>query len=134
VRILIMDDHEDSSFGLGVYLHSFGYDVERVNSAESAYQSCMTGRFDALIADIALPGEDGFHLLARLRTGGSDVPAIALTGWVGIDVRRKCAEAGFLECLLKPRGMFEVPAAIERHVNGAPASSHHAAGAVAAGN
>jgi CheY-like chemotaxis protein len=128
-----MDDHEDSSRGLYAYLQSFGYDVERVNSADAAYQACTTGRFDLLIADIALPGENGCQLLARLRAGGSDIPAIALTGWVGVNVQQMCADAGFLECLLKPRGLFEVPAAIGRHLGGASASSP-AAGPVAAGD
>ena len=59
-------------------------------------------RPDLLIADIALPGEDGYALLQRVRAVYPDLPAIALTAYARSTDRARALEAGFQRHVIKP--------------------------------
>jgi CheY-like chemotaxis protein len=55
-----------------------------------------------VISDIAMPGQDGYALLARMRLG-SRTPVIAVSAIAtGDDDRRRALEAGFSDFLRKP--------------------------------
>ena len=55
-----------------------------------------------LLADLGLPGEDGYVLLARFRAIYPDVPAIALTACARATDRRRALAAGFAHHVIKP--------------------------------
>jgi CheY-like chemotaxis protein len=63
-------------------------------------------RPEVLVCDIAMPDEDGYSLLGRIRALGSerggDVPALALTALAAAEDRRRAVEAGFQLHLAKP--------------------------------
>jgi CheY-like chemotaxis protein len=59
-------------------------------------------RPDAIVADLGLPGEDGFALLDRLRTIYRNVPAIAVTAYARPNDRDRAFAAGFQEYIVKP--------------------------------
>ncbi len=68
----------------------------------------MFGEFapDAVVADIGMPGEDGYSLARRIRQlprdGGGSVPLIALTAYARAQDRELAFDAGFSEHLAKP--------------------------------
>lgn len=55
-----------------------------------------------LLADLGLPGEDEYVLLARFRAIYPDVPAIALTAYARATDRRRALAAGFAHHVIKP--------------------------------
>ncbi|HTK28422.1 MAG TPA: ATP-binding protein [Vicinamibacterales bacterium] len=105
-RVLVVDDDPDARELLKMLLEDAG---ARVTTTTSAGETrAMIGPFqpDLLIADIGMPGEDGYSLLRSLRTDGSDVgsrvPAIALTAHALPEDVEKAMTAGFQMHLAKP--------------------------------
>jgi PAS domain S-box-containing protein len=104
VDIVAVDDELDSLDLVAEALRRRGADVRTAQSAEDALEACRTRMPDVLIADIAMPGKDGFALLRELRrdNGTATVPAIALTAYAGEEHQQAALEAGFAQHLEKP--------------------------------
>ncbi|HEU4886430.1 MAG TPA: ATP-binding protein [Thermoanaerobaculia bacterium] len=101
-RVLVVDDDDDARLVLATMLRQAGAEVVTAGSTEQALAVFATDRFDALVSDIAMPGEDGYALVERLRRT-SGVPAIAVSAIAtGIDDRRRALAAGFTEFVRKP--------------------------------
>jgi CheY-like chemotaxis protein len=73
---------------------------------EEALAVLRAQRFDVLISDIGMPGEDGHTLIRRVRAlgpeAGGDVPALALTAYVRPEDRAQAIRAGFQSHASKP--------------------------------
>ncbi len=106
VRVLVVDDDEDSREIIGDVLADAGADVVRASSASTAFASLLQGPPQVLVSDIGMPGEDGYGLIARIRAlppeKGRDVPAVALTAYARGGDKRRAEEAGFQVHLKKP--------------------------------
>ena len=105
MRVLIVDDDPDSNEAVRTVLASVGVDVRTAGSAEEALT--VLGRWlpDVLVSDIAMPNEDGYALLARMRadvTGLGRIPAIALTALSAPSDRELVLSAGFRAHVAKP--------------------------------
>ena len=61
------------------YLSEQGFAVQAVPDAVAMDRALARERFDALILDLMLPGEDGLSICRRLRAGRSELPIIMLT-------------------------------------------------------
>jgi CheY-like chemotaxis protein len=88
-------------------------------SADSAAQAIVllqSFKPDLLISDAAMPGEDGYGLLRRIRAlpveQGRDTPAIALTALVSPDDQKAALDAGFQVHLSKPVDIERLLAAV----------------------
>jgi PAS domain S-box-containing protein len=105
VRVLIADDDEDTRTYVRVVLEDEGASVLTAGSSGEALAALTGADVDVLVADIGMPGEDGYALIAgvrALKTTAGDVPAVALTAYAGGEDRRKALEAGFQRHLPKP--------------------------------
>jgi CheY-like chemotaxis protein len=73
-------------------------------SAAEALESLARSGADVLVADIGMPGEDGYSLIERIRGGDGrrDLPAIALTAYAADADRRRALTAGYQLHLAKP--------------------------------
>ncbi len=117
LRLLVVDDDRDTLDVIGYVLEDAGARVTVAGSAESAAAQWADGRFDVIISDIGLPGEDGFSLMRRLRALGARVPAIALSAHVSSEDRGHALESGFDAHLgkpVRPDELVEFVAAISR--------------------
>ena len=102
MRVLVIDDDQRVREALGVLLDRAGAEVETADSAEMGRARIARRAPEAVVCDIAMPGEDGYAFIARLRSSGCDVVAIALTAHATeADVGRALA-AGFDRHLAKP--------------------------------
>lgn len=103
-RVLVVDDDEASSEVLRHLLELEGIGVVEANDANDALERLRAERFDALVTDIAMPGLDGYDLLARLRADPKlhALPVVALTGAGRVADAHRAAEAGFDAHLTKP--------------------------------
>ena len=106
VRVLIVEDEEDSCEFLKFVLQNCGAQVTAARSAAEAYDLIKKQRFELLISDIAMPEEDGYSLIKKIRAlsaeQGSDVPAAALTAYARNEDRLRALEAGFQIHIAKP--------------------------------
>jgi two-component system CheB/CheR fusion protein len=79
-----------------------------------------------LLCDIAMPGEDGYALIRRLRDlgvdGGGNMPALALTALATDDDRQRSLAAGFQMHLTKPVDIERLSEAVVELAAGSPAS------------
>lgn len=107
-KILIVDDDADVRDLLAIRLQHFGAVVETADSVKNALtiiHSTET-RPDLIVSDIAMPGEDGFSLLRKVRAlepeDGGTIPAIALTAYSRVKDRIDALAAGFQMHLSKP--------------------------------
>ena len=85
--------------------HQRGADTVAAGSAAEAFDAFQRGRPDVMVVDIAMPGEDGYALMKRLRESSPDrklPPALALTGFASLSDRTAAHEAGFRMHLAKP--------------------------------
>src|SRR5688572_677084 len=77
-----------------------------VGSAAEAFAELERARFDVLISDVGMPGEDGLSLIRRVRQlspdAGGRIPAVALTAYARGEDRARALRAGFSTHLAKP--------------------------------
>ena len=77
--------------------------VTTAGSSEEAVTAFGRERFDLLVSDIAMPGEDGYRLLSRVRAmPHGDLPAMALTAYARPEDRERALAAGFQSHCPKP--------------------------------
>lgn len=77
-HLLVVDDDAELRTLLHDYLGQSGYRVTTVGDGRQMQRAMESARFDLVILDIMLPGEDGLTLCRRLRTG-SRIPILMLT-------------------------------------------------------
>jgi len=106
LRILAVDDQVDALELLKFTLEDYGAAVLTVTTARDAIAALSASRYDLLISDIGMPGEDGYFLIRQIRSlsakAGGQIPAIALTGYGGEVEQQRAMEAGFQTCVTKP--------------------------------
>ena len=104
VRILLVENDEDTRRVFAMYLRRKGYRVATAGSLAEAVARLRAEPADVLVADIGLPDGTGWELLERLRGEGIAVPplAIAMTGFGRRDDVDRSHAAGFQHHLMKP--------------------------------
>jgi two-component system OmpR family response regulator len=78
LHVLVVDDHAEIRDLLGQFLRKHGFRATTVRDAEEARRHLFCTRFDLIVLDIMLPGEDGLSLCRHIRAT-SAVPIIMLT-------------------------------------------------------
>jgi CheY-like chemotaxis protein len=104
VRVLVVDDEADARITLGTILEQFGAEPTVVASAQDALDSIAQTLPDVLLSDVAMPNENGYALMRRIRTtvDAGRLPAAALSAYVDGDSREQALDAGFQTYLSKP--------------------------------
>ncbi|HEY7295478.1 MAG TPA: PAS domain-containing protein [Dehalococcoidia bacterium] len=104
VAILVVEDDRPTRELLALVLGEQGAAVAVADSAEAALETLDRMRPALLLADIGLPGMDGYELLtaARRREAGRGLPAVALTAYAGDEDRDRALAAGYTAHLAKP--------------------------------
>ncbi len=109
VRILIVEDDPDSREVLQLFLEQGGANVTSADSAKAAIRVLNAGNGslpDVLISDIAMPDEDGYSLIQRIRQmpadRGGKIPAMALSAFTSAESKQKAFDAGFDRYCTKP--------------------------------
>jgi signal transduction histidine kinase/ActR/RegA family two-component response regulator len=106
IRVLVVDDEEDAREATAVLLAQAGARVVSVGSAAEAVSALHADLPDVLLSDIAMPGEDGYALIRRIRSlpqgSGGRIPAAALTAYATLEDRAQALRAGYDEHIPKP--------------------------------
>ncbi len=105
VKVLLVDDDPDTLQFLQVLLGESKAIVQVAASVDEAVDMLEWFRPHVLVSDLAMPGEDGYSLIEKLRaleTDGIEIPAIALTSYVRVEDRARALSAGFNMFVPKP--------------------------------
>ncbi len=98
VRILVVEDEPLAREAMSLLLARHGALVDAVESAEAALMKVREGGYALLLSDIAMPGEDGYSLIRKVRAldgPARDIPAAAFTALMSPEDRARALEAGF---------------------------------------
>jgi CheY-like chemotaxis protein len=117
LRLLVVDDDPDVRELLALVLQQDGALVTTAASSREALDAIETVSPDILISDIAMPQENGYQLLKKVREmertqGRHPVPAIALSAYVREEDVNNSLQAGFEMHLSKPVDADKLIAAI----------------------
>lgn len=117
LRILLVEDHDDSRLIFQIVLQQKGHSVEAVASAEQALLLAEQHKFDLVISDLGLPDLSGAELMTILRDRYS-LRGIAITGFGMDDDIQRSKSAGFDYHLTKPVDPAKVDQVLARIVTG----------------
>jgi PAS domain S-box-containing protein len=106
LRVLVVDDDEDTREALKVILEQNGLQVFTAGSATDGLAKLEQLKPQLLLSDVAMPVVDGYGLIRKVRglprEKGGEIPAAALTAYAGVDDRRSALAAGFQFHISKP--------------------------------
>jgi two-component system CheB/CheR fusion protein len=119
-RVLIVEDDPDVGESMAVLLRVYGYQVERAVDLASARQLAREFHPQAVLMDLAMPGADGYEVARRLRAmdnADPDTVYMAVSGFCQAEDRRRSADAGFVEHLVKPVDPDELDELLKQHLS-----------------
>ena len=106
IDVLVVEDDDDTRVMLAKALEQHGASVVAVDSAPAALDALRRRPPHVLVSDIAMPGEDGYSLMTKIRGGAvescRDLPAIAISAFARPEDRELLRAVGFREQLAKP--------------------------------
>ncbi len=108
-KIMVVEDDPDSREVLQLFLEQSGAGVNSASNAKAAWEMLVTeGSFkpDLIISDLAMPEEDGYSLMSRIRSlspeDGGKLPSIALSAFTTEESKKKAFDSGFQLYSSKP--------------------------------
>jgi two-component system OmpR family response regulator len=106
LRVLVVENEPSAREAFMEMIQSFGAEVKTAASAKEALEVFQDYGPDVLVSDIAMPDEDGYNLIRKIRalkaTRGGDVPAVAVTAHAGKEDIERALSAGFQSHVSKP--------------------------------
>lgn len=122
-RVLIVEDDDATADLLTAVLQRFGADVDATSTASAALTRIRELPPDVVVADIALPDDDGFTLLTALRAIATSrgIPVVAVTGLSQPNTEERLKSAGFDNWMRKPVDPLEfartIADLVDKHVS-----------------
>ncbi|HST22527.1 MAG TPA: PAS domain S-box protein [Blastocatellia bacterium] len=116
IKVMVVDDEPDTCEVLKIMIEQYGGEVKTCASSAEAIETLKHWKPDVLVSDIEMPGEDGYHLIEKIRSlapeQGGNVPALALTAYARVDDRMRALSAGYQMHLAKPAEPMELTTVI----------------------
>lgn len=122
-NIIIVDDEEEITDLIEIYLKNEGYKVFKFYSSEGVADCLHTHHVDLAILDVMLPGQDGFSLCREIREQWF-FPIIMLTAKVGDMDKIKGITMGADDYITKPFNPLEVVARVKGQLRRASHYNH----------
>lgn len=115
-NVLVVDDDEEAGKLVALVLTELGAEARAVTSVAAAVKALRSFPADVVVSDIAMPGEDGYALMHRLREiepqVGKPIRAMALTGYGRPQDRTRILASGFQKYIQKPVEPIDLARAI----------------------
>jgi two-component system CheB/CheR fusion protein len=126
LRVLVVDDDPVLGEAVAEMLGSTGAEVRVAESTNEALEEVEAFHPEVLLCDIAMPGEDGYSFIRRLRAlgaaRGGNIPALALTALAGEEDRRQALSAGFQMHVAKPVDIDRLARAVQELAHRTPSN------------
>ena len=116
--VVVVDDDESVRESLPDLLKEFGFTALTFSSANEFLASNTIDRTKCLVLDIAMPGMSGFDLQKELKSRGSKIPVIFITGQNDESLRMRALDQGAVDVLFKPFSDVALRAALSKAVGG----------------
>lgn len=118
LNVLLVDDDSDTLKLMATALARRQANVTAVSSAVEAIQAIREKRPDVLVSDIAMPDEDGYGLIEKVRSlengETQSIPAVAITAYAKEEDRDRALSSGFQIYLAKPIELTELVSVVAR--------------------
>jgi CheY-like chemotaxis protein/anti-sigma regulatory factor (Ser/Thr protein kinase) len=122
IRVLVVDDEADARDVMAHALEACGARVTLAATAADALDILVRNEIDVLLADIAMPEEDGYSLIRKIRAFDAgriaSIPAAAVTAHARDEERQQAIEAGFHVHVAKPVEPAQLAKTVETLVRG----------------
>jgi CheY-like chemotaxis protein/two-component sensor histidine kinase len=105
VKVLVVDDDEDSRKFLVALFDQCGADVRQCDSAASTLDLLASTSVDLIVADLGMPHVDGYQLIQQVRQMGDAhcrIPAVAVSAYARPEDRERAFAAGYNGYSSKP--------------------------------
>lgn len=113
-RILVADDEPQVLGFLTDLFTSRGWEVKTASSGTAAIETLERERFDVVLTDLKMPGQDGIAVLRAARTIQSEAEVIVMTAYSSVETAIEAMRGGAFHYLLKPFHADEVIHLAER--------------------
>src|SRR5271166_7094711 len=113
MKILVVEDDQETASYLVKGLNESGYTVDRAADGREGLFLASSGGYDAIVLDRMLPGVDGLAMLGALRAAEIRTPALILSALGSVDDRVTGLRAGGDDYLVKPFAFSELLARLE---------------------
>jgi CheY-like chemotaxis protein len=113
LKILVVEDHCDTSRLMARLLQGHGHDVRTAEGVNSALAMVEQEPIDLLISDIGLPDGTGLELMRQIQSI-RPTKGIALSGYSSSDDVRQSKDAGFAAHVTKPVDFAKLQQLIEQ--------------------
>ena len=119
-KILIVEDNNDSSEILRLFITKIGHQPIRARNGNEAIMLAEAETPDIIFMDMDLPDIDGVKTTALLRQNPktSHIPVVALTAWISALWQDKAERVGIATYLIKPVTPQVLKATIEEYTRG----------------
>jgi signal transduction histidine kinase/ActR/RegA family two-component response regulator len=106
IKVLVIEDDQDSREFLRIVLEGFGADIVTASSAREGLEEIARSHPHVIVSDIGMPHEDGYSFIKKVRRlqpgEGRETPAIALTAYVRGEDQESALNAGYQKFIRKP--------------------------------
>jgi signal transduction histidine kinase len=121
LRILVVDDNQDSAISMTLLLELQGHEVHVAHAGQTALRVATEKRPDVILLDIGMPGMNGYEVARQLRAqnGFADTLLVAITGYGRPSDVMQTQSAGFDHHLVKPVDYEKLQAVLSAHCRGA---------------
>jgi DNA-binding response OmpR family regulator len=109
-RILVVDDDSAMLVLLPRILSRRGFEVVVASDADSAERQLESATVDFVVADVQLPGRDGFSLAVAIRKRWPAVKILFVSAFDMDNLRKRAQDLGIIAFLSKPIGVDELVA------------------------
>ena len=113
MRLLIVEDDVKIAALIEKGMREAGFEVEVCHDGNSGLAQGLTGRYDAAVIDIMLPGLDGLQVIEQLREQRVSTPVLILSARQSVDDRIRGLQTGGDDYMVKPFSFNELLARIQ---------------------
>lgn len=117
MRILLVDDVEDSRDIIRLMLEKLGHEVLEAENGKHALRVALDQRPEFIFMDLSMPEVDGFQATGALRSISTfiDVPVVAITAAPPELAKERAMDAGCDGYLSKPVSMEDLAAVLKKY-------------------
>ncbi|BAU66166.1 two-component transcriptional regulator [Stanieria sp. NIES-3757] len=112
MKLLLVEDDINLAEVLAEALKDYGYAIDIVNDGELGWEQAISEDYSTILMDVNLPKLDGISLCQRLRSRGSTVPILMMTGRDANTDKVIGLDAGADDYIVKPVDLLELMARI----------------------
>lgn len=114
MKILIVDDDPIVVQSCQRILEAEGMEIRTAGTVAAGTALLAGEGYDLMVADINMPGENGFKMISRATALRPDMPILIMTGYLTAETVEKCRRLGANHHIAKPFTPAELMAAVRR--------------------